>query len=318
MSEGKVIKLFTDGEISMKDRKFTRLLGGFNNNEATLSDLQIANILEYKHGARQVRERVNKNIGHFTFGLDIMNIKSSDVFCDTSRQTLKSLGYTEQAINLSRTIYLFSRSGFLLFLKFAEGDKAVEVYKDFIEEYFKLQAENQSMKESIEDEIKELEKEKAQYLGQSLLNKDEQIRIKYATKSEELTRRIIALEKSQSEKEIIKKVQDKINIADKIGSSKDNIDIGNFAKALGVKGVGRNKLFAWLREQEILRTNNVPYQRYMDYFSVQTIPGNNGHTYYKTLLKPTAIKYILKRLNKDDIVIEKSVDDILNELNEIA
>jgi len=33
MSEGKVIKLFTDGEVKIKDRKFTRLMGGFGNDK---------------------------------------------------------------------------------------------------------------------------------------------------------------------------------------------------------------------------------------------------------------------------------------------
>jgi len=271
----------------------------------------------------KVVENFARNNNKFTKDIDYRDLKSVVPQKDNENIIditgfLKNIGYSQNRLNRTKQWLIFSYSGMMKLVKIATTKESWEIYDRFLEDYFKTKAKNQSMKKSIEDEIKELQNEKAQYLGQSLLNQDEQIRIKYAAKSEELTRRIIKLEKSQSEKEIIKKVQDKINIADKIGSSKDNIDIGNFAKAIGVKGIGRNKLFAWLREQEILRTNNVPYQRYMDYFSVQTVPGNNGHTYYKTLLKPTAIKYILKRLNKNDVVIEKSVDDILNELNEIA
>jgi len=32
MSEGKIIKLFAEGEVSIGDRTFTRLMGGFGDN----------------------------------------------------------------------------------------------------------------------------------------------------------------------------------------------------------------------------------------------------------------------------------------------
>lgn len=317
MSEEKVIKLFTDGEVSMGNRSFTRLMGGFNEDEATLSDLQVASILEYKHGARQVREQVNRNISHFEFGLNIIDLQR-DALSDTSTEILKTLGYAKQSITQATHIYLFSQSGFLLFLKFAEGDKAIEIYKDFIEDYFKTKAENQIMKDSIEDEIKALIEDKATLLGKSIMAKTENDRIELAKMVEDKNRRIVSLEKTKSEKEIIAKVQDKINIADGLGSAKGNIDMGNFAKVIGVENMGRNNLFKWFREQQILKSDNVPYQQYMKYFFVQAIPGANGYTYYKTLIKPTAIGYILKRLEKDGKIVTKSVEDILDKINKTA
>ena len=246
------MKLFTDGEVATtKNRKFTRVLGGFNNKESSLTDIKLSVLLNYKHGARQVREQVNRNISHFEFGLDIVDL-SSDAKSDTIREALKTVGYTEQSINLSKSIYLFSKSGFLLFLKFAEGDKAVELYKDFIEEYFKIKAENEVMKETIEKEIEELIKDRATCLGMSLIESDSKKKLELAEKSEELNRRIIELEKTKSEEEIIKKVQDKINIADSLCTGKHDYDIGKFSKVLGVQGLGRNKLFEWMRNNKIL------------------------------------------------------------------
>lgn len=203
-------------------------------------------------------------------------------------------------------------------VKIATTKESWEIYDRFLEDYFKTKAENQVMRDSIEDEIKALIEDKATLLGKSIMAKNETDRIDLARMVEDKNRRIILLEKTQSEKEIIAKVQDKINIADGLGSAKGNIDMGDFAKVLGVKDMGRNNLFKWLREQQILKSDNVPYQQYMKYFFVQAIPGANGYTYYKTLIKPTAIGYILKRLEKDGKIVTKSVEDILNELKKIA
>jgi len=94
--------------------------------------------------------------------------------------------------------------------------------------------------------------------------------------------------------------------------------MNNFAKVIDIENMGRNNLFKWFREQQILKSDNVPYQQYMKYFFVQAIPGANGYTYYKTLIKPTAIGYILKRLGKDGKIVTKSVENILSEINKTA
>lgn len=324
MSKEKVIKLFTDGEVKVGERQFTRLIGGFGEGRPMLSDKQVAELLGYAKGARAVRERLNRkdeygkeNIKHFEFGVDILDLQRV-AEKDTFVETLMSLGYAKQSITQADNIYLFSESGFLLFLKFAEGDKAVELYKDFIEKYFKTKAENESMKDSIEEEIKSLIKDRATCLGMSLIESDNKKKLELAEKSEELNRRIIKLEKSKSEEEIIKKVQDKINIADNLCTGKHDYDIGKFSKSLAIPRLGRNKLFEWLRDNRILDSNNIPYQKYMKYFSVANIPTGNGYVNYKTMIKPNGIGYLIKKLEKDGKLINKSVNDILKELNKTA
>ena len=57
--------------------------------------------------------------------------------------------------------------------------------------------------------------------------------------------------------------------ADKLLKSKENILIGDFAKAIYTDGVnlGQNKLFSWLRDKEYLykkNGDNFPYQKYID------------------------------------------------------
>lgn len=55
--------------------------------------------------------------------------------------------------------------------------------------------------------------------------------------------------------------QPKVAFAEAVRHMDDTCTIEEFAKALGT---GRNRLFKWLRAQDILLKNNLPYQRYID------------------------------------------------------
>ena len=95
-------------------------------------------------------------------------------------------------------------------------------------------------------------------------------------------------------------------------------DIGVFSKIINTKDnkLGRNNLFKWLREHNILMANNTPYQNMVDYFKVITVENKfNGKINYKSLLTPKGVKYVYKRLLKDGKVIEKDFDTIIEELN---
>lgn len=65
--------------------------------------------------------------------------------------------------------------------------------------------------------------------------------------------------------------------------------------------IGRNKLFAFLRENKILMSDNLPYQKYMNrsYFEVIQTPvkkGNDVLDHPQTLVTPRGIEYISKLL----------------------
>jgi hypothetical protein len=70
------------------------------------------------------------------------------------------------------------------------------------------------------------------------------------------------------------------------------------AKVLGIKGIGRNKLFEILREKKVLDRGNVPYQEYVDrgYFRVieQKYTKPNGDTCIniKTLVYQKGVDFI--------------------------
>lgn len=100
----------------------------------------------------------------------------------------------------------------------------------------------------------------------------------------------------------IKAEQDKpkIDFFDAVADSKTAIAIGDVAKVLAVKGVGRNNLFELLRNKGVLMQNNQPYQRYVDngYFRVveqkYTKPDGETVINFKTLVYQKGVAYIRK------------------------
>lgn len=56
----------------------------------------------------------------------------------------------------------------------------------------------------------------------------------------------------------------KAEFFDAVADSKTAFSMQEVAKVLGIKGYGRNNLFEFLRNEEILDKYNVPYQRYVD------------------------------------------------------
>ena len=106
----------------------------------------------------------------------------------------------------------------------------------------------------------------------------------------------------QEQKKIILEQQPKVEFYDDVAGSKDAVAMKEVAKVLGIKGMGRNKLFKFLRDKKILDRNNMPYQEYVDrgYFRVieQRYNTNNGDIKitFTTLVYNKGIEYVRKLL----------------------
>lgn len=96
---------------------------------------------------------------------------------------------------------------------------------------------------------------------------------------------------------------------DAVTDSKDAIEMKDVAKVLDM-GIGRNKLFKFLRERNVLMNNNTPYQEYVDrgYFRVIEQKYNRGYgetgINIKTLVFQKGVDYIRKLLKSNDMVLE--------------
>lgn len=106
----------------------------------------------------------------------------------------------------------------------------------------------------------------------------------------------------------IEAMKPKADFYDSVADSKTAIQIGDVAKMLGIKGVGRNNLFQLLRDKKILDRNNVPYQQYVDsgYFRVieqkYTVAGE-VRINIKTLVYQKGIDWI-RRITENEKVPE--------------
>ena len=121
----------------------------------------------------------------------------------------------------------------------------------------------------------------------------------YADEStKEMFKQTLVVIRKQNEQ--IEQMKPKAEFFDAVASSKTAIPMDRVAKVLGIKGLGRNKLFAVLREKKILDNGNTPYQEFVDrgYFRVieqkYTLPNGETRINIKTLVYQKGVDYIRK------------------------
>lgn len=95
-----------------------------------------------------------------------------------------------------------------------------------------------------------------------------------------------------------KENEPKVKAFNELMQSKDALDFLTFSKIIGI---GRTKLFAKLRELNVLRADNTPYQKYVDsgYFRVIESSYTQNDTtriYVKTMILPKGQKYITNKI----------------------
>ncbi|EDS77060.1 BRO family, N- domain protein [Clostridium botulinum C str. Eklund] len=104
----------------------------------------------------------------------------------------------------------------------------------------------------------------------------------------------------------VKELKPKADGYDRMINAKNNQTMNQVAKSLQV---GRNKLFSFLRQQNILMKNNLPYQRFIaqGYFAVReftkTIYGEDKNL-TQTLVTAKGIDYIHNKLKQVNFEIE--------------
>lgn len=114
------------------------------------------------------------------------------------------------------------------------------------------------------------------------------------------------LKKEREEKKLLEKrvieMKPKEDFYDAVTQSNETCDFAQAAKILNFKGIGRNKLFEILRDKEILRQNNQPYQRYVDsgWFKVVEVSSVDRYgdlrLFYKTVIYQKGLDKISKIL----------------------
>ena len=106
--------------------------------------------------------------------------------------------------------------------------------------------------------------------------------------------------------ERIRHDQPLVEFANQVSNTDNLIDMNAMAKLAIEENIpiGRNRLFRWLRENEILMSDNLPYQKYIErgYFSVKESVFETGtmtKTYQQTYVTGKGQAYIIGRLRKE-------------------
>lgn len=105
-------------------------------------------------------------------------------------------------------------------------------------------------------------------------------------------------------KDVIQEQKPKVEFYDDVTGSDDTIDMGEVAKVLNIKGIGRNKLFEILRNKNILQQNNQPYQKFVDngYFRVieskYSLPNGDIKISLKTVVFQKGLDFIRKSVKQ--------------------
>ena len=126
-----------------------------------------------------------------------------------------------------------------------------------------------------------------------------------------------ALADAEEEKERLalenEEMKPKADFYDDVTGSSDTIEIGEVAKVLNC-GIGRNKLFDFLRKEKVLMKNNIPKQHFVDegYFRVietkYTKPNGDVSINLKTVVYQKGVDYIRKLLIKKRNVAQPQIN----------
>lgn len=174
-------------------------------------------------------------------------------------------------------IYLMNRDGFTLLAMGFTGKKALDWKVKYIEAFNKMEKQLAAQQQFSEFPIP----------------KDYPSALRALADQCESNQKLIAKNK---------KLVPKAEFYDAVANSESLSSMADVAKILDM-GIGRNKLFIMLRENNILQADNIPYQRYVNagYFKVvesHYMADGNSVVAKTTYVKQRGIDYIRKLLNK--------------------
>lgn len=97
--------------------------------------------------------------------------------------------------------------------------------------------------------------------------------------------------------EVIEIQKPKVQAWEKLMNSKNNLNMSQVAKAFSIPGLGRNNLLKLLRDEQILRANNEPYQSQLNNGRFTTVlTEKNGFSCSVTVMTPKGLKWLAGQL----------------------
>ena len=165
----------------------------------------------------------------------------------------------------------------------------------------------------IADEVIPSIRKHGAYMTENIIDKmisSPEFGIKLLTELKEEKERRKAVEEQNNKLALEnEEMKPKADFYDDVTGSSGTIEIGEVAKVLNC-GIGRNKLFDFLRKEKVLMKNNIPKQHFVDegYFRVietkYTKPNGDVSINLKTVVYQKGVDYIRKLLKKKGYVAQ--------------
>lgn len=130
-------ELTVKGTVNFNGVLIPNIYGGFGQDQKAMTDKYIAEI----HGiqTKHLRRNAKRIASRLREGIDYIDLKGVPGW-DTSLETLMSLGYSNQEIKQSESLYLFSERGYMKLVNAMsnDNDKKWEVMDNFIDGYYQM------------------------------------------------------------------------------------------------------------------------------------------------------------------------------------
>jgi len=133
MENNNIDKLIIKGTTKVCGIDVPNVYGGFGGDQKVILVKTIAELHNKKPS--HVNELINKNIKHFDIGIHYLDLKDSK---EATAVLVGSHIFTNQAIKVSKNIFLLSERGYSLLLKFMDSELSIIQYKAVIADYFSI------------------------------------------------------------------------------------------------------------------------------------------------------------------------------------
>lgn len=258
--------------------------GGFKEGKRCITDKNIAEIHDMK--VIHVREAINKNIKRFKENIDFIDLKDIENF---DNNLLVSLNYSKMQISKAEHIYLLSERGYSKLIKIFDTDLAWEIHDILMDNYFAMR---------------------------EIINSNEQLKASLLLRAVESNgaESVIAIRDytniriEEETKPLIEEIEKLSPLAERYNIFLDTeglTDISSLAKNLGIKGLGRNNFYKYLRSKNLLMKDNQPYQQYVNQNLFVLKPagafqiGEDTIQNYKTYITTKGVNKIIDMLIED-------------------
>ena len=290
-------KIIVNGVTTVNGAEVHNIFGEFGENQKGVLVKEIANV----HGVelKELNRTILRHISRFRTNIDIVDLKDTESEVELLHHEI----YTQNSLNRSNNVYLFSRKGYLKLVGILEDDLAYDIQDKMIDEYFELKELEITKEDKLCLSIIKANSQEGrmvavgelvEYKNQQIAEKDEQLMIQAP----------------------------KVAMADRFAVTDSLLGVRKVAKIFNEriknnKTIGEKKLFEILRIEEILQSSkgewNIPYQRYIDagYFELKPSTHNNGFggiiTEFTSKVTGKGLEWLWKYLLRKGYVVS---DDI--------